>query len=351
MTKFHRFAYPVSVLSIAALGIFASETAHADCPPSNAPIEVDQLSFPVHLSDGNTYQITGYYYHQGPPRDRILQVTVHGATHYHIYWDLPEVNGVSYSYARYMVAQGYDVLAIDQLGTGASSQPNGDFVTLPETASALHQVLASLRNPHNPTGRLHGQIALVGHSNGSLTSIYTTGTYHDPDALVTTAWMHVPHPLPFNPADIIATLTTPYIPATTFSLGFWIGIFYYVPGTDLDLVATEYSLLGPAVQARAQFIDLFQYASHPELTRSTQVTVPVLVQNGDFDALQPSAFMGPEPTYYPNAPSVTLNYMTAMGHNLNGHLNHLQSWTQIDAFVQQKLRHGQSGEQGNDCGN
>jgi hypothetical protein len=43
--------------------------------------------------------------------------------------------------------------------------------------------------------------------------------------------------------------------------------------------------------------------------------------------------------------------MTAMGHNLNGHLNHLQSWTQIDAFVQQKLRHGQSGEQGNDCGN
>ena len=133
-------------------------------------------------------------------------------------------------------------------------------------------------------------------------------------------------------------------------LGFWIGIFYHVPSTDLDLVATEYSLLGPAVQARAQFIDLFQYASHTELTRSTQVTVPVLVQNGDFDALQPSAFMGPEPTYYPNAPSVTLNYLTAMGHNPNGHLNHLQSWTQIDAFVQQKLGQGHSGEHGNHCG-
>ena len=96
-------------------------------------------------------------------------------------------------------------------------QPDGDFVTLDETANALHQVLASLRSPENPTGREFSRIGLVGHSNGSLTSIYATGTYHDADALVTTAWMHVPHPLPFNPGDILAALTTPYIPATAFS--------------------------------------------------------------------------------------------------------------------------------------
>jgi len=348
MTRLHRFAHLVSALSILVLGVIVSETAQADCPPvpPNSPIQVDQLSFPVHLSDGNTYQITGYYYHQGAPCDRVLQVAVHGATHYHVYWDLPEVNGVSYSYARHRVAQGYNVLAIDQLGTGASSQPNGDFVNLNETASALHQVLQSLRNPQNPTGRRHGRIALVGHSNGSLTSIYATGTYHDADALVTTAWMNVPHALPFNPADIIATLTTPYIPATAFPLGFWIGLFYHVPSADLDLVATEYSLLGPAVQARAQFIDLFHYATHTELTRSTQVTVPVLVQNGDFDLIQPSALMGPEPSFYPQAPSVTLNYLTAMGHHVNGHLNHLQSWTQIDAFVRQVLGRSNNGDHG-----
>ena len=40
------------------------------------------------------------------------------------------------------------------------------------------------------------------------------------------------------------------------------------------------------------------------------------------------------------APSVTLSYLTAMGHHLNGHTNHLQSWTQIDAFVREKLTRG-----------
>lgn len=345
MVTTRQFTKTLGSLLVLLLGIFASAVASAGRghgPPRDG-VQVDRLEFPVRLSDGQDYHITGYYYHQWPPRQRVLQVAVHGATHYHRYWDLPEVNGVSYSYARYMVEQGYNVLAIDQLGTGESSQPDGDFVTLDETASALHQVLASLRTPRNPTRRLHQRIALVGHSNGSLTSIYATGTYHDADALVTTAWMNVPHALPFDPADIMATVVTPYIPATTFPLGFWIGIFYHVPSTDLQVVATEYSLLGPAVQARAQFGDLFYHAQNTHLTRSAQVTVPVLVQNGDFDTIQPSAFMASEPTHYPNAPSVTLGYLTEMGHHINGHANHLQSWTQIDAFICEKLTRGRRG--------
>ena len=43
-----------------------------------------------------------------------------------------------------------DVLAIDQLGAGESDQPYGYFLTLDETASGLHQVLASLRE-RDPT--------------------------------------------------------------------------------------------------------------------------------------------------------------------------------------------------------
>jgi pimeloyl-ACP methyl ester carboxylesterase len=332
----------VGLLVFVTLSSASAPALASEAPPGLAGdgVKVDTVSFPVRLSDGNDYQITGYHYHQGAPADRVMQVTVHGATHYHLYWDLPDIGGESYSYARYMAQRGYEVLAIDQLGTGASSQPNGDFVTLDETARALHQVLASLRTPKNPIGRRFSRIALVGHSNGSLTSVYATGTYHDADALVTTAWMHPPHPLPFNPADILSVLTAPYIPATTFSLGFWIGAFYHVPSTDLALVDYEYSHLGPAVQARAQFLDLFFYGLNTHLTRSTAVRVPVLVQNGDFDALQPSAFMGPEPTYYPNAPSVTLNYLTAIGHNINGHLNRHQSWTQIDGFIRQTLGRG-----------
>jgi pimeloyl-ACP methyl ester carboxylesterase len=317
----------------------ANQAGDDDC------VDVEQVLFPVVLSDGSAAHIAGYLYHQGPPGHRILQVTVHGATHYHLYWDLPKINGISYSYARYMASHGYDVLAIDQLGTGASSQPDGDFVTLDETARALHQVLASLRTRQNPIGQRYPRVALVGHSNGSLTSIYANGTYHDADALVTTAWEHTPHPLPFNPADIVSVLTTPYIPATTFSEGFWIGAFYYVPTTDLALVDYEYSHLGPAVQARAQFIDLFRVGQNTTLSRSTGVTVPVLVQDGDFDALQPSAYLSGEGAYYPNAPSVTLNFLTSVGHNINGHTNHLQSWTRIDDWVAKTL--GGEDAQGN----
>ena len=300
-------------------------------------VQVDEVFFPVQLSDGNTYQIAGYLYHAGKPCDRVIQVAVHGATHFHLYWDNPPINGIDYSYARYMARRGYTVLAIDQLGTGASSQPDGDFVTLDQTANALHQVLASLRQPHNPTGRDFDRIALVGHSNGSLTSVYATGTYHDADALVTTAWLHVPHPLPFNPGDIIAQLTTPYIPATAFSKEFRTFLFYHVPTTDPDFIDFEQDHLGPAVQARAQFIDLFTAGLNSSVTRSTSVTVPVLVQNGDFDALQPSAFMPDEPTFYPNAESVTLGFLTDIGHNLNGHRNHLQSWRGIDRWLRQTL--------------
>jgi hypothetical protein len=131
-------------------------------------------------------------------------------------------------------------------GTGASAQPDGDTVTLPETAKALHQVLASLRKPaqshraqvpQHRTGRSLQRLAHVGLRDG-----------------------HVP-----------------------------------------------------------------------------RCRRPVLVQNGDFEALQPAAFMGPEPTFYPNAPSVTLQTLTAMGHNINGRRNHFQSWRGIDQWIRQKL--------------
>lgn len=345
-----RVLCPLTFLSIVLFGVAGPSTASAHRPPKpprpHDDVQVDRLTFPIELSNGAPAQITAYYYHQGPPRDRILQVAVHGATHYHLYWDLPRINGVDYSYARYMVQRGYDVLAIDQLGTGESSQPDGDFVTLDETARALHQVLASLRSPWNPTRTRHDRIGLVGHSNGSLTSIYATGTYGDADALVTTAFMHSPHPYPFGIDEILPVLTTPYISPLIFGEPFWIATFYYVPQMDPDLVDYEWSHLGVAVQPRAAFIDLFTIGRTPPLTRSANIRVPVLVQNGDQDAGQPSQYQGPEATYYPRARSVKLESLADIGHHINGHVNHLQSWTRIDAFMQDKL--GRRGDDG--CG-
>ena len=81
------------------------------------------------------------------------------------------INGQSYSYARFMADEGYALLAIDQLGTGESSKPDGDFVTLDETALSLHQVLTQMRSGNNPLAYAFQQIVLVGHSFGSINSI------------------------------------------------------------------------------------------------------------------------------------------------------------------------------------
>ncbi|MCB9102432.1 MAG: hypothetical protein H6632_23040 [Anaerolineales bacterium] len=68
-------------------------------------IVVQQLSFPVTLSDGNTYTIAGYLYYQGSYQNKPLQVLVHGGGYNHLYWDVPSINNNKYSYARYMAEE------------------------------------------------------------------------------------------------------------------------------------------------------------------------------------------------------------------------------------------------------
>ena len=88
--------------------------------------------------------------------------------------------------------------------------------------------------------------------------------------------------------------------------------------------------------SRRQFLDLLGTSLNPNLSRSTQITERVLVQFGEFDALAPAAFGGPEPSYYPNA-RLTIQNMSAIGHNMNAHVNHLQSWRGIDRWLEQNL--------------
>jgi hypothetical protein len=324
-----------------AAGVFlfcatTSVTALADRGGGHDRLEVDSVSFPVTLSDGHVYQVAGFLYHEGPLHQKAVQVVVHGGTYDHKYWDIDDLNGVRYSYARYMAHRGHVVLAIDQMGTGASSRPDGDWLTLDDTARALHQVVGSLRAHHNPTGRAFRQVALVGHSNGSLTSIYESGTYHDADALVTTAWLHSPHPLPFDPNFVLGQLTAPYIPAGTFPEPFIAATFYHLPTTDPAMIHYDYTHL-QADQSRRQFLDLLGAALDPSQSRSVSVTLPVLTQLGDFDALAPSGYGASEASYYPNAQSFTVQHLSDIGHDVNAHQNHLQSWVGIDHWLERTL--------------
>ncbi|MGH9898830.1 MAG: alpha/beta hydrolase [Pyrinomonadaceae bacterium] len=319
-------------------------------PPAvsaDTSVIVSRIEVPVRLSDGNVYTVAGYLYIAPTNiRHRTLQLLVHGATYDHRYWDGPTINGIDYSYARNMARRGYVLFAIDQLGSGASSKPDGDFFNLAEAASALHQVAQGIRLIA-PGGC--DKLAYVGHSNGSLTAISAQATYGDADGLVTTGWDHPFHPVPIDPNDpaIQEAFSHPYVDLGGPLQPVREGLFYFAPGSASDPAAIAFDSANLAnTMPRAQFLDLLgitiDIASRgpggmTALTKSQGVRVPVLVQVGDHDVIAPSSAALAAPTeraFYPASPDFELQLLTNIGHGVNLHFAHEASWDGIDRWLQ-----------------
>lgn len=121
----------------------------------------------------------------GPPA-RTIEVLVSGLTYDRIYWQLP-AGPDSPGYQLALARAGYATLAVDRLGTGASSHPAASELTYPNELAALHQVIGAVR-----AGTLgsYRHLVLVGHSYGSGLAVGEAGSYHDVDALVLSGWAH-----------------------------------------------------------------------------------------------------------------------------------------------------------------
>lgn len=297
-----------------------------------------EISFDVMLSDAHRYKVAGYVYASPHVRHRTIQLLVHGATYNHSYWDAPDIHGNDYSYAREMARRGYVVVSIDQLGAGKSDKPDGDFFSLDEAASSLHQVAQQVRR----WGGRHAKLAYVGHSNGSVTSIYAQGTYGDADLLVTTGWVHGFRGLPVDPTDpdIQAAVATPYIDFRGPKRDV---LMYFTPKADPSMIAYDDAQLTDSMPRR-QFFDLI--GVHGEITalgpggmtmqtRSQQVRVPTLVQVGERDDLIAPPTAGPpdEAAFYPNVRDFTKVVLPQIGHCVNLHRNHDESWDGIDRWL------------------
>jgi len=312
-------------------------------------LKVDRLEFPVMLQDTLTGQpvpcsLVGYMYYLGTPHDRILQVAVHGATYNHSYWDFPDVNGQSYSYARYMAHRGYAVLAIDQVGAGESCHPDGLTVAnLQNTASAVVQVLTAMRGTSNPMGVAFHRIALVGHSAGSINAIAAqaaTGSAAA-DALVVTAARHIVAP-PLPPgiaavAPLVPTLATlPYFPLDAATRT---ALFYYAPGADPSVIAADNGTadVWTGGQVATTFI-AFVYGLFglPPIDGMNLVTGPVLIQLGQFDALFPAGSPEQEAAQWTGT-RVEIQEIANLGHDFNLHFAREESWRGIDRWLRHRL--------------
>lgn len=322
-----RLAFPAVFLSVVLLA--ATAAAH----PGDH-ISVERRSFPVRFVDGSRQRIVGYVYraHGVRQRDATL-LLVHGGTYDHRYWDAPRINGVNYSYARYAAAQGYTVVAIDQLGAGESTDPNGDLTEVAPLANSVHQVAQQLRADRSLFGRCD-QLVYIGHSLGTATTVYAQGTYHDADAIVATGWSQADLSLPVTPESLGALATAPYfaIPPELRTQ-----LFYYPPYTDPAVIEYDNTWLVNLV-SRGLVFNAFTFIGDPVASQAAQVTEPVLIQLGEFDALFPAPAAAPtEVAQWTSSPDVSFAAVPNAGHDLNLHLNNRIAWRQIDRWLERVL--------------
>ncbi len=295
---------------------------------------MNDLRFSVSLSNGEEHAIAGTAHCSGGVEGKVLQLALHGVSYDRRYWNVPRINGTAYSYAEFMVDRGDVVLAIDQLGTGKSSRPDGDFLGLDETARAVVSLVEQLRSPENPLGVPFERIVLVGQSFGGLTAVRAQALSQCADGLVIMGWLHGAPP-PGDPRDFEPFFAESYValPAPMRQ-----AIFYHAPGVDAAVAAYDAAELNSPF-TRAQFRDLISAStSAPSSVFAAEVRVPVLLQVGRLDLLMSGSDTSQDARHYSQSPAVTAVELPNAGHNLALHSNNLESWGYVDRWLSHYCR-------------
>ncbi|MCY1075622.1 alpha/beta hydrolase [Archangium lansingense] len=311
------------------LALALPATAEATGPRD---VKVERREFPVRLANGQRYTVVGYLYYQGSLKNRPVQILSHGITYNHGYWDLPEIDGRDYSYARYMARRNYAVLALDLPGAGESERLDGDALNLAESASALHQVARHLRATAQKN--TFEQLIYVGHSNGALISTFAQALYGDAQAVVNTGWLNAPHTVPVDSSVLLEFLNQgPYITVPGEMRG---ALFYDPAHSNPELVAYDNETADTVT--RGQYGDLLTMMAYPQLIPAGDIRVPVMVQLGDNDLLAPASYAAAEARMYPRSCLVWVDTLNNTGHVFNGHYGKERGWAAIDLWLSLVVR-------------
>jgi pimeloyl-ACP methyl ester carboxylesterase len=168
-------------------------TAQPTAPPTGTadPTSVP-VTIPVALSDGGPveHEVHAELFRPAGPLPRTVQLLVPGFTYDHRYWTVPG----PYHYAAAMVRAGWAVLALDRIGTGASSRPPAREVTADSNTAVLHQVVQALRTGAAGLPAFE-RVVTVGHSYGSGIVLMEAARHHDVAGAVVTGMLHTQAPL------------------------------------------------------------------------------------------------------------------------------------------------------------
>lgn len=290
----------------------------------------EQQDFALSVLPDQDVRLAGHVF-RPPEPNGCIQILVHGGTYDHRYWDAPAAVGVSYSYAREMARRGYTIVALDQLGAGASSRPPGDLVSLDVAAAAVAEAIKQVRAGAAGTA---GLIALVGHSIGTIVSVYAQAVHHPADLLVTTGLGHEPVPgSPFPPGVVEAAMQSEYVELPPAARS---GAFYDARTADPAVIDMDNAVLRQPI-ARALLADAFQASADNVASRVAEVTGPVFVQLGGRDVIGPAALAAGESQHWHATTDVTVEVIDDIGHCFNLHPAHRASWDGIDRYLRSRL--------------
>jgi pimeloyl-ACP methyl ester carboxylesterase len=339
--------------SILRIGVFSAMLAALFLPSgaraAAGGLRCEEVTFAVNLSpsDATVYNVFGVLCSQGSLEHKTIQITLHGATYSHLYWDFP-FQPETYSYMRRATAAGYAVLNLDRIGIGQSDHPAADAVTIEANGYVVHQIVQALRggNLVIPSfGRVSAErVALVGHSLGSVISMQEAGTYGDVDGVVLTGVSHNVTPVL---GDILSSLypanLDPHFAGRNIPDGYLTSlpglrtIFYQAPFFDPLVVAIDDQTKETVTTAELA-------TAVPALSLSSAIHVPVLVVVGDFDAAfctapscSASGSLASEPGFYPADACAEAVAIPDTGHDLNLHYTAPLAYTTILSWMDRRV--------------
>jgi len=319
--------------------VFASSvTAFA---ATNEPVTCRRTAVQVALAPQTpaNYTVSGELC--ATPMERTLgtnvQLLIPGATYNYEYWDFGRIDGNEYSYARQVAAQGFPAFAIDPLGSGSSSRPPSDQLTIQAAAFVAHQIVQGLRNG-SVAGIQFGRVITVGHSLGSVVVWEEAINYGDVDGIIVTGAAH--------------SLTTRFVTAPSFypaandpifgGMGLdggylttlpnvRVNLFYASPDDNPAVVASD--------EARKDLVSGTELnTALPIVTTSATraIHVPVLTllgsndlptcgpstTGGNFDCSSAAAIVAQETPFYSAGAKVHACLIAGAGHDLSLARNH-----------------------------
>jgi pimeloyl-ACP methyl ester carboxylesterase len=238
-------------------------------------------------------------------------------------WDLP-LDPATYSMAQGLAERGHALLAIDELGYGASDHPNGHTLSVQVYAAITDQIVQQLRRGGYASASglapAFAHVGLIGHSAGGEIVELAAGGFRDADALIVTGYEHAPTGVSQE------WLAREWIPGDTVRAAQ--GDYEYFETDPQTRAADMYAAAAadPAVIARDNAManltpsgEIWSMGPQPSRAVIGSITAPLLVVLAGNDVLFPPAGADAEMSLFAAAQDRTLRIVPGAGHALTLH--------------------------------